>query len=100
MYKRQLTLGSGSSKFRPGMYVKIKLVYNTYENALVLEQKTRNTDGSAYYYNPETGTAVYVVPDVIAADNQCFAIDEKWADTLFIVDGQGTVLDGQRVNVI
>lgn len=95
-----LTLGSGSSKFRPGMYVKIKLVYNTYENALVLEQKTRNTDGSAYYYNPETGTAVYVVPDVIAADNQCFAIDEKWADTLFIVDGQGTVLDGQRVNVI
>ena len=95
-----LRLDGDVSLFRPGMYVKVSLVYNTYENALVLDQKTRNTDGSAYYYNPETQCAEYVKLDVIAADNTRIVIDEKWADTLFIVDGQGTVLGGQRVNAI
>lgn len=95
-----LRLDGDISMFRPGMYVKVSLVYNTYENALVIDQKTRNTDGSAYYYDPQTQTAQYVNLNVIAADNTKIVIDEKWADTLFIVDGQGTVLGGQRVNAI
>ena len=82
------------------MYVDVNLVYSTYDNALVLDQRARNTDGSSYYYDPETQTARHVALDIIAADNEKFVIDEKWADTLFIVDGQGTVLDGQKVNVI
>ena len=81
------------------MFVKIRMVYKTYENALVLDQRTRNTDGSAYWYDPETETARYVSLDVIAADNTRIMIDEKWKDTLFIVDGQGMVLEGQKVNV-
>ena len=76
------------------------MVYRTYANALVLDQRTRNTDGSAYYYDPETQTAKYVDLEIIAADNTHIAIEEKWANTQFIVDGQGTVLDGQKVNVI
>ncbi len=99
-FKVTLRLEGDVSMFRPGMYVDIDMVYNTYENALVLDQKTRNTDGSAYWYDPQTQTARYVVLDVIAADNTRFVIDEKWASTLFIVDGQGTVLDGQRVNAL
>ncbi len=99
-FKVTLKLEGDVSKFRPGMYVKITMVYNVYEDALVLDQKTRNTDGSSYWYDPEKQTAKYVVLDVVAADNTKFVIDEKWADTLFIVDGQGTVLDGQRVNAI
>lgn len=96
----KLSLDGDVSMFRPGMYVDVTLVYNTYEQALVLDQRVRNTDGSSYYYDPETQTARHVVLDVIAADNERFVIDEKWADTLFIVDGQGTVLDGQKVNAI
>ncbi len=99
-FKLTLKLEGDTSKFRPGMYVHISLVYNTYKDALVLGQKTRNTDGSSYWYDPETQTANYVVLDVIAADNTKFVIDEKWADTLFIVDGQGFVLDGQKVEVL
>lgn len=95
-----LALDGDVSMFRPGMYVKITLIYNTYNNALVLDQKTRNTDGSAYWYDPENQTANYVVLDVVAADNNRFIIDESWADTLFIVDGQGSVLDGQHVKAI
>ena len=97
-FKVTLKLQGDVSQFRPGMYVRVSMVYLTYENALVLDQTTRNTDGSAYIYDPETQTAKYVSLDVIASDNTKFIIDEKWADTLFIVDGQGTVLDGQKVN--
>lgn len=96
----KLSLDGDVSMFRPGMYVDVNLVYSTYDNALVLDQRARNTDGSSYYYDPETQTARHVVLDIIAADNEKFVIDEKWADTLFIVDGQGMVLDGQKVNVI
>ena len=97
-FKVTLALEGDVSAFRPGMFVSVSLVYRTYRNALVLDQRTRNTDGSAYRYDPETGTARYVVLDVIAADNTRIMIDEKWEDTLFIVDGQGNVLDGQKVN--
>ncbi len=99
-FKVTLKLDGDVSAFRPGMYVKVTMVYRTYENALVLDQKTRNTDGSAYYYDPDTQTAKHVSLDVIAADNTRIVIDEKWANTLFIVDGQGLVLDGQRVNAL
>ena len=97
-FKVTLKLEGDVSQFRPGMFVKISLIYKTYENALVLDQSTRNTDESAYWYDPETQTARYVSLDVVASDNTRFIIDEKWKDTLFIVDGQGTVLDGQKVN--
>ena len=99
-FKVTLFLDGDVLSFRPGMYVNIELIYSRYENALVLDQRTRNTDGSSYYYDPETQTARHVVLDVIASDNVKFVIDEAWADTLFITDGQGTVLDGQKVNVI
>ena len=99
-FKVSLLLDGDVSSFRPGMYVEIELVYNIYENALVLDQRSRNTDGSSYYYDSETQTARHVVLDVIASDNTRFVIDEKWADTLFITDGQGTVLDGQKVNAL
>ena len=98
-FKIGLKLSGDVSAFRPGMYVQVRLVYRTYEDALVIDQRTRNTDGSAYYYDPETQTAKYVDLDIIAADNTRLVIDEKWADTQFIVDGQGSVLDGQRVSV-
>lgn len=98
-FKVTLRLEGDASAFRPGMYVKVSMVYRTYEDALVVDQKTRNTDGSAYYYDPETQTARYVNLDVIAADNTRLVIDDKWENTLFIVDGQGYVLDGQKVSV-
>ena len=98
-FKVTLALEGDVSAFRPGMYVKVNMVYRTYENALVLDQRTRNTDGSAYYFEPETQTAKYVELEIIATDNTHIVIDEKWANTQFIVDGQGSVLDGQRVIV-
>ena len=99
-FKVTLLLEGDVSGFRPGMYVGIDMVYNTFTDALVIDQRTRNTDGSAYWYDPGTQTARYVVLDVVASDNTRLVIDEKWADTLFIVDGQGNVMDGQKVSVI
>lgn len=99
-FKVTLRLEGDVSSFRPGMYVGIDMVYNTYAGALVIDQTTRNTDGSAYWYDPETQTARHIVLDVLASDNTRIVIDEKWKDTLFIVDGQGSVMDGQKVSLI
>ena len=86
--------------FVPGMFVNVRIVYNTVENALTLDWKVMNNDGSVYMYSEETETAVYEKPEVLASDNQGFAIDSKYDDIWFITDGQGTVLDGRKVRVV
>ena len=86
--------------FVPGMFVNVRIVYNTVENALTLDWKVMNNDGSVYMYSEETETAVYEKPEVLASDSQGFAIDSKYDDIWFITDGQGTVLDGRKVRVV
>ena len=86
--------------FVPGMFVTADVVYNTVENALVLDWKTRSNDGTVYAYNQETGRAVSLQPEVLASGDKSFAIDNSYADTWFIVDGQSSVMDGREVKVL
>ena len=37
--------------------------------------------------------------DKIVADNNNFLVDQEYADTWFVVDGQNTVFDGQKVRL-
>lgn len=97
-FEMTLSLEGDVSSFRPGMYVNISLIYDTLENVLVLDQKAKNTDGSMYYYDSEEGVARYVQPQILASNNDVFAIEEDYADYLFITEGQSSVLDGQKVN--
>ncbi|MCF0238491.1 MAG: efflux RND transporter periplasmic adaptor subunit [Sphaerochaetaceae bacterium] len=96
----KLQLEDNVSSFRPGMFVNIQLVYNTYENALVIDASTRNSDGSLYIYDQEEEKAKYVNIPIIATDGEHLVIDSSYEDVWFIVDGQGKVLDGQRVKVL
>ena len=91
---------SDADGFVPGMFVSADIVYSRLENALVLDWKTRNNDGSVYAYDQATGTAVCLEPEIIASDDKCFAIDESYAGTYFIVDGQSSVMDGRKVKVV
>jgi len=99
-FKVTLLLDGGQESFRPGMFVSVSLQYDSYENALVIDQKTVNTNGSVYIYKEETSTAQMVKIETIASDDEHVVIDEKWKNTWFITDGQATVLDGQKVTVL
>lgn len=95
-----LKLTDNISAFRPGMFVSVNLVYNKIENALVLDWSVQNSDTSVYSYDSSTEKVKYEKIDITASDAQHFVIDEKYSNTWFVVDGQGVLLDGQKVNVL
>lgn len=92
-------LDAPGERFRPGMYVKVLVAYKTFENVPVLPIKTRKMDGSCYIYNQEDGTVSFIEPKVIAEDSEDFVLEEKYADSWFVVDGQNFIFDGQKVRL-
>ena len=99
-FEVKLKLTDNPSAFKPGMFVKVELIYNTMEDVYVLPTSVANTDGSVYTYDPQTGTAVYTELEMEHTDGKVFAVDGSCADMYFICEGQSMVLDGQRVNVL
>lgn len=90
------------SYFRPGMYVLASITYDSKDNVYLLPQSARKTDGSLYYYNPGDGTANYLSPDdlnIQMENEKEFEVPDKFAPYKFIVDGQNTVFDGQKVSI-
>ena len=88
----------GSVKLRPGMFVKVTVVYDEHRNAPVMPQSIRKTDGSVYLY--QDGKAVFweVTPEL--ENDDFFMVDESHAQCDFIVDGQNSVFDGQTVRLL
>lgn len=95
-----LELDGDVSAFRPGMFVSVKMTYNKVKNALVLKWDVQNSDSSIYSYNEETQTVKFESIEAVVSDDKNFVIDEKYNNTWFVVDGQGVLLDGQKVNVL
>lgn len=100
-----LTLKEAPATFRPGMYVKVNVVLNRYEDVLAIPLKARKTDGSVYVFNPDSmetnkGRVKYLVLEDTVADNEWLMVPFSYADTLFVVEGQGTVFDNQSVTAV
>jgi RND family efflux transporter MFP subunit len=90
------------SYFRPGMYVLATIEYDRAENVPVLPQRVRKTDGSVYYYDPSDATANYISPEqlnITMENEDYFEVPAKYASFNFIVDGQNTVFDKQKVDI-
>lgn len=96
----ELGLDGDIENFRPGMFVTVSIDYHTYEDVWEMGLGTRNTDGTMYILDEETQTARMVDFVPLAQDAGGFIVDEAYADSYFIIDGQGTVFDGQPVRVI
>lgn len=86
-------------RFRPGMYVKVKVIYKLHENVPTLPMQTKKMDGSCYTYNPETQTVSFVKPFFAPNDGEFFQVPEEYADSYFVTDGQNFVYDGQKVKL-
>jgi len=93
-------LDEPGERFRPGMYVKVKVTYKLHHNVPVISIKTKKMDGSFYIYNPDTETVQYVESGNYPDDNVNFVVPEEYADSYFVVDGQNIVFDGQKVRLL
>ncbi len=87
-----------SSTLRPGMFVKVCVIYDEHKNVPVMPQSIRKTDGSVYLY--EDGKALYLEIRPEVENDDFFMVDSIHAQSDFIVDGQHSVFDGQSVRVL
>ena len=86
------------SLFTIGMYVKVNIAYASYEDVMTLPQSVRKADGSLYYV--EDGCARYIAPFQSVEDDEYFMVPSGYEDKKFIVEGQNSVLDGEKVNIM
>lgn len=93
-------LDEAGSRFRPGMYVKVSVSYAVHNDVPLLPVTTKKMDGSCYVYDEENSTVHYIFPKNTPSDSTSFIVPEDYAESYFVVDGQNTVFDGQKVNVI
>lgn len=93
-------LDEPGDRFRPGMYIKVSTVYNTHDDVYVMPLTTRKLDGSFYIYDEKTQTAKYVEMKEAVTDGVNFVVPEEFQNSWFIVDGQNSVFDGQKVRVL
>lgn len=92
-------LENPEERFRPGMYVKVKVSYKTHENVPTMPIQTRKMDGSCYTYNPETETVSFVPPFKAVDDGENFIVPDEYANCYFVTDGQNFIYDGQKVKL-
>lgn len=97
-------LTQNSERFKPGMFVKVQIAYKTYENVPVIPLNAKKMDGSFYIYDEESQTVHFQMPDEKTSissvnDGINFIVDEKFADSYFVIDGQNFVFDGQKVRL-
>ena len=97
-------LTQNSERFKPGMFVKVQIAYKTYENVPVIPLNAKKMDGSFYLYDEETQTVHFQMPDEKTSissvnDGINFIVDEQFADSYFVIDGQNFVFDGQKVRL-
>lgn len=85
--------------FRPGMYVKVTVVYETWEDVATIAQTVRKVDGSCYVYDDATQTVKWIDMKPLVEDDVKIGIPEEYAGMWFVVDGQHNVFDGQQVTV-
>ncbi len=94
----KIKLEDNITEFKPGMYVKVNIDYESREDVYCLPQRVKKSDGSVYFI--ENNIAHTLTLNSLFETNDYFEVDKKYKDTSFILTGQNTILDGERVNII
>lgn len=92
-------LDEPGDRFRPGMFVKVRVAYKSYENVPLISLKARKMDGSFYIYDDKTETVKYVEGQDFPLDENNFIVPEEYSDSYIVMDGQNFVFDGQKVRI-
>ena len=86
--------------FRPGMYVDVIVNYAQHNDIPTLPLEVLKVDGTCYIFNEETQTVEHKNFSTEIRDDKFFKIPEELSDKNFVINGQGFVFDGQKVNVV
>ena len=92
-------LDQPGDRFRPGMFVKVRVAYKTYEDVPLISLKARKMDGSFYVFDEATSTVKYVEAQNLPVDENNFIVPEEYRNSYIVMDGQNFVFDGQKVRV-
>lgn len=87
-------------RFRPGMYVKVKAAYSSHENVMAIPLKALKLDSSFYTYDKNTQTVSFHEGTNLIKDENFFIAPEEFKNSYFIIDGQNSIFDGQKVKVV
>ena len=117
-------LEAGREWFTPGMFVQVRIVFNSLENVLLLPITARKMDGTLYFleaageenFKSEADSAADSASESAAdlgaaiggrlgalnhrdsvSDNQWLVVPDAYKNTFFVVEGQERVLAGQEV---
>ena len=109
-------LEEGAQWFTPGMFVQVRIVFNSLEKVLLLPITARKMDGTLYFLEAageeNLTSEADSVSDLGAAiggrlgalnhrdsvsDNQWIVVPDEYRTTFFVVEGQERVLAGQEV---
>ena len=82
------------------MYVDVIVNYAQHKDIQSLPLEVLKVDGTCYIYNEETQTVEHKNFSTEIRDDKFFKIPEELSDKNFVINGQGFVFDGQKVNVI
>ncbi len=93
-------LENPGDRFKPGMFIKVETIYDSFENVPVMPVTTQKLDKSCYLYIEETNTVKYLDMKDAPNDGVNFVVPEEYKDSFFITDGQNSVFDGQKVRVL
>ncbi len=100
-------LEEGREWFTPGMFVRVRIVFNSLENVLLLPITARKMDGTLYFLEAsemktDSESAIqgrlssWNHQDSVT-DNQWIVVPDEYQTKLFVVEGQERVLAGQEV---
>ncbi len=92
-------LDDPGNRFRPGMFVKVRVAYKSYENVPLISLKARKMDGSFYIFDENSQTVKFVDGQSFPEDGTNFIVPEEYRNSYVVMDGQNFVFDGQKVRV-
>ncbi|MDD7274560.1 MAG: efflux RND transporter periplasmic adaptor subunit [Treponema sp.] len=100
-------LEEGREWFTPGMFVRVRIVFNSLENVLLLPITARKMDGTLYFLEAsemKTDSEAAIQGRLSSwnhqdsvTDNQWIVVPDEYQTKLFVVEGQERVLAGQEV---
>lgn len=97
-FQVEFVLEDDTSLLRPGMFIRMNIFYEIFENVPILDISARKIDGSLYTYDKDTQTVKWMDFSHADVDNESLLIPAAYKDFYFVTDGQGIVFDGQKVS--
>lgn len=98
MFEVVCRLQDNIEAFRPGMYIKVRIVYRAHEAVPAIPVTALRIDGSCFVYDIINASARRVSFGERIADSEWCMVPPEYAGQYFIISGHNQIYDGQKVS--